>query len=91
MAREEEKRAIIDLLETPGWKLVSAWLDEWDQEITDAVKKNIVNLKADEAIKWHWFYNGRYSQLDRLRKRVRDTVRESQFDKLKNKMEHYLQ
>lgn len=51
----------MELQSSKGWEILKEWLDSRDELITQSIKDQFINLKAEEVVKWGWYYNGQYS------------------------------
>jgi len=61
MDKKERKGYLLELQSSKGWEILKEWLDNRDKQITDSVKNSFINIKADESVKWSWYYNGQFS------------------------------
>ena len=66
MNKQERKAMLLETLSTKGWEIIQEWLSTRDKTITEAIKKQFINLKEEEAIKWGWYYNGQYTVISDL-------------------------
>lgn len=58
---KERKGYLLELQSSKGWEILKEWLDSRDELITQSIKDQFINLKAEEVVKWGWYYNGQYS------------------------------
>lgn len=73
---DKERRAsqLADLMNHPGWAWVEDWLEKQDDQITKAVKHNIINVRAGETTKWLNYYSGEANLIVNLREFLRQSI-----------------
>lgn len=57
-----------ETMSTPGWIIIEKWLQESDTRITNAIRKELINMKWSEKDKWFAFYSGQANIIDSLNK-----------------------
>ena len=58
---DKDKQAFLrETLGSKGWPLILEWFSNRDKRLTEKIKKNFVNIKTDESVKWGWHFGGQY-------------------------------
>ena len=56
------------MMETEGWKIVEAWLQKTDANLTRATRDDLMNLSWGERDKWLPYYAGQAEVINKLRR-----------------------
>ena len=72
------------LTSSKGWQIIRQWLDDRDNLITNAIKKNFISLKEAESVKWAWYYSGQFKVISDLLSYIENEMKEKR--EIKNKI-----
>jgi hypothetical protein len=66
----EESSQLRETVDTPGWQLILSYLEAQDLKVTNAIKKDLVNMKWEEHPKWFAYYSGQAALIVGLKKYI---------------------